>query len=252
MRKLFLAGVLTAAGSGLACSIIPYEYHYDTLAAGEVLVWRHTAMQGTLQPTDTLGIFRARDFQSHLYQARKDSPLIFIGALDSVVLNDTSTASASYKVLKNRPYDSAGTWVSLKLRVDTLIQGTLPSRSFWMKARFALTTCGISYGSFIGRAFLNISHGLDSVPDLKVPSLYAGSNGAPPAAHWFDGRYVVSPKFPGLKVELFDSFDNGPTGILRLKDPVKSFVPAGRAYQPDGRRVKSTKTGRKIAAPLLK
>jgi hypothetical protein len=241
---------MAAVTAAFPCSPSNMKYYVDTLSEGEVRVWREP---GAVRPRDTVGIFRARDFQSYLYQARRENALIFIGVLDSVVVDDTSAASASYKVLA---YGIPGdTWVSLKVRVDTLITGTLPGKTFWVKASFPLklTTCGIGYASFIGAPFLNISGGLENVSDLKVSgSVFGNRASIPPLSHWFDGRYVVSPDFPGLKVDLFDSFENGPSGILRRPTPSRSFAPGGKAYQPDGRRVEEAKTGRKVPVPLLK
>jgi hypothetical protein len=249
MLKILCAGFLALASAVFPCSPSPMRYYVDTLSSTEVRVWREP---GAVRPRDTVGIFKAGDFQSYLYDARQDSALIFIGVLDSVVVDDTSAASSTYKVLAHDP--NGDTWVSLKVRVDTLISGVLPQKTFWVKARFSLieTTCGIGYARFLGIPFLNISTGLDRLADLKLSNSIFGNLASIPAlASWFDGRYVVSPQFPGLRVDLFDTFDNGPTGVLRRGISLRPAARTGKSYQPDGRRVPENPV-RKTPLPLLK
>ncbi|MCD6024025.1 MAG: hypothetical protein K0Q91_941 [Fibrobacteria bacterium] len=260
LLKSFAAVLAFGIGASQACSFVDARIRYDTLETGVVRVVRILSYVDVryeqVTTYDTLGISRITDFRSYFASALQDSSLVFIASLDSVLefrnAGDTVVAGISPAfVLRDTSY-MAGRWPFFaRVRVDTVFRGTLPS-TFWIRGATQGTSCDAGLAGLRHKPFLNISNGLQKPSDLKLPTYMTPYHNLP-TAHWFDGRYLVSPVFPGIRLDITEVLPTYPaTGILRRPSPTRSVAPGGKAYQPDGRRVEEAKTGRKVPVPLLK
>src|SRR5690606_38768049 len=100
----------------------------------------------------------------------------------------------------------------MRFHIDTLMKGALPGKTFWIRTRVALSSCDGSYQGLKNRAFLNASSGFMNLADLKLNiSLSTGAYSPPfPSSHWFDGRYLVAPDFPGLRLDITELYPDYP------------------------------------------
>jgi hypothetical protein len=267
-----LAGLASAA-----CPVYPPQgERYDTLQNGTVvLTWENNVLDKSSAPLkasrrDTLAISTPAGFKAWLQSSLADSALAFIGRIDSVIekrsdgnsvgepVGDTVVAGLTVSLTLN-PRDTTVSGSRnypfyARLRIDTLTRGTLPSKNFWIKG-YRSPGCPMSLRTYKNLRFLNLSAGFASMKDLKLPpdiSFYLAGQTIIPDAHWFDGRYLISPRFPGLRIDIREVLPAYPvTGILRRGVPGRPEGVSGKAYQPDGRRIEGP-TGRKTTAPLLK
>jgi hypothetical protein len=128
----------------------------------------------------------------------------------------------------------------IRLQIDTVLRGTFPSsqRPVWLKVYGGAATCTVPFSQYLGKSFFNASSGFSTASDLHVAFEVFPWWDPYPDAHWFDGRYLVSPEFPGLKLDITDLFPDYPAvGIVRHTMPAVPFKPDGRGYRPDGRIV---------------
>ena len=261
MLKSTFALFVLFTGAAQACSFVYSQIRYDTLETGVVRVVRITSGENVrheyVTTYNTLGISRTSVFQDKLRSYLQDSSLVFIGTIDSVIqfhdAADTVVPGISPAFIL-RASDGA-TWERwpffARIRVDTVLKGTLPSQ-FWIRSSQSGTSCDISVSAHRGKRFLNVSNGLLKPSDLKVPTFMNPYNNFP-TAHWFDGRYLVSPDFPGIRLDITDVLPTYPaTSVLRRGVPWRPTNISGQTYQPDGRRVQGVNTPRKTPLPLLK
>lgn len=258
--KLMVAAPLLTVGVAFACSPIDATFKIDTLSAGVVQVvetsW--TTNMTTSPPTRVqkgqtiYGPYRQTDLKTHLAGLMGDSALVFIGRIDT--LNYDSTAVLAPAVALTPQYSESGSvyaWVRARVQVDTVLRGSLPSKTFWIKTHFLNSAmCGTTWDWFLNRTFLNASSGLVSTADIKLPYML----GAPfsSGAYWFDGRHLVAPGFPGLRQDITEIFPDYPaTSIVGSRNVKYRASSDGKLYHPDGRVVPKT-TNRKYPAPLLR
>ena len=239
MWKSIVLTMLFAAGMSQACSFLFSQVRFDTLSPGEVRAVQATQTTNimTMQPEwryDTLGVYRLVDFRASLEADLRDSALIFIGRVDTIAY-DTTFAPTPLVVLgpsddfPSRPFYA-------RLIVDSLFKGSLPAKIFWVKARMPSHSCAFSWRT--GRAFLNVSNKLEITSDIKQPTTDPGPRGHYiGTAQWFDGRYIVSPKFPGLRLDITELYPDYPaTSVVpRRLPPLAPLRPDGMIYRPDGR-----------------
>jgi hypothetical protein len=260
LLKSFAAVLAFGIGASQACSFVDTRIRYDTLETGVVRVVRILSYVDVryqqVTTYDTLGISKITDFRSYFASALQDSSLVFIGSLDSVLqfydAGDTVVPGISPTFIFRDTSYMAGRWPFFaRIRVDTVFRGTLPS-TFWIRGAMTGNSCEMGLQVHKHKPFLNISNGLRHGSDLKLSTAQTPYHNLP-TAHWFDGRYVVSPQFPGIRLDITEVLPTYPaTGVLRRPSPARSLAPGGKAYQPDGRRVEEAKTGRKVPVPLLK
>ncbi len=260
MIKSIFITLAFCVGIGQACSFVYSQIRYDTLEAGVVRVVRITSGENVrheyVTTYDTLGISRTSAFQEKLRSYLQDSTLVFIGTIDSVLqfqsAGDTVVSGISPTfVLRASQTDNERWPFFARVRVDTVLKGTLPSL-FWIRSSQSGTSCDLSVSVHRGKAFLNVSNGLQRPSDLKL-SAFMSSYDNFPTAHWFDGRYLVSPDFPGIRLDITEVLPTYPaTGVLRRGVPWRPANLSGKTYQPDGRRVQNLDAPRKTPLPLLK
>lgn len=253
--KTFGSTILFGMGVSFACSFLPSEIRFDTVSPGvvrtvRIMQWTDP-MLNTVERIDTLGVAHITDFRSRMASAFQDSSLVFFGRIDTLVY-DTSFKPTPLVLLAKA--DSFPSWPFLaRISVDTLFKGTLPAQRFWVRGFLPSHSCTYSWRT--GRTFLNVSNGLKIVSDIKMPTVDPGpSESWIPTAHWFDGRYLVSPDFPGLRLDITELHPQYPaTGILAPRTRLSPLRPDGKQWTPDGRVVPVTEPlRRKTPAPLLK
>ncbi|MCD6024026.1 MAG: hypothetical protein K0Q91_942 [Fibrobacteria bacterium] len=263
MLKSIAAICALCLGAGHACSFFYFRHlHYETLEPGVVSVLEASgSSHGPAPDTEAksqIGISTRAGFKAKFQEYLRDSALVFIGRIDSVVVGgdqDTVPSGLSPEVVLASSWGSpAYGGFYLRFSIDTLLKGHLPSRKFWAKAYGEGGSCGVSpqsYG-YPKTSFLNVSNKFDNMADLKLPKLVTNCGNCT-QAHWFDGRYLVSPDFPGINLDITEVLPTYPaTGVLRRPAPARPVTPGGKAYQPDGRRVEEPKSGRNAPLPLLK
>jgi hypothetical protein len=259
MLKSIFISLMLLVGSGFGCTIFYTTVRYDTLSPEIVAV---TAASNGPSGRDTLLISRKPEMKSYFQSLFADSSLVFIGAIDSLIQQvpgKDTVIPGLVPAIVFAPDDTmpqSRTTLYFRLRIDTLIRGTLPSKSFWVKAGYVQSLCGFGYGGYNNRVFLNASASFSKLSDLKVSTQldkFAGMLPSPATAHYFDGRYLVARNFPGLKLDITEVLPTYPaTGILRRGVPWRPANVSGKTYQPDGRRVQGVNTPRKTPLPLLK
>jgi hypothetical protein len=253
MLKSFALTVALGAGAAPACTGFTYHLKSEELEPGVYRVLRGSgsfALPGAPQEYETIGIARLSDFKTYLEVIISNHSLVFIGAIDSVIGNGMQDPVVPGLVphFTLAPLMSVGVYA--RIQVDTILKGTLPANPFWILANPVRSSC---HGNFhkTGK-FLNFSNKLDSLSDLKVSTL-ANFCANCPTAHWFDGRYLRSPEFPVLALDITQLYPDYPaTSVHRRSVPVIPLRLDGKAYRPDGRTVPAAKAGRKTALPLLR
>ena len=159
------------------------------------------------------------------------------------------------------PNDTAATGafdypIYMRFRIDTLLRGTLPMKLFWAKG-YRAGSIGCPDANVGKVQFLSASAGLARMRDLKIPFKSGFRYGIFPLpdAEWFDGRYLVSPGFPGLKIDIREVLPGYPVAIRgRRGDKSGIQIPLrapARGYRPDGRSVPGSQN-RTSPVPLLK
>ena len=261
MLKSILVLLALCTGAAQACSFVYSQIRYDTLETGVVRVVRITSGENVrheyVTTYDTLGISRTSAFQDKLRSYLQDSSLVFIGTVDLVLQfhNAADTVVPGISPTFVLRTSEGGTWERwpffARIHVDTVLKGTLPSQ-FWIRSSQSGTSCDLSVLAHRGKPFLNVSNGLQKPSDLKL-STFMNPYDNFPSAHWFDGRYLVSPDFPGIRLDITEVLPTYPaTGLLRRGVPLRPANVSGKTYQPDGRRVQDVNTPRKTPLPLLK
>lgn len=252
------------AGLGLACSPAPTPtYEYQELEPGVVRLLRtsETIMPapggGYVLYTDTMGVFRLTDFEASVGAMFSDSALVFLGRFDSVFYPDTNSTRIADIDLAPVPAPGYPLHsVLIRLQIDTVLHGTFPSsqRPVWLKVYGGAASCTVPFFHYLNRPFFNASSGFAAAADLHVAFEIFPSWDPYPDAHWFDGRYLVSPEFPGLKLDITRLEPDYPaTGIIRRNVPVVPWKPNGKSYRPDGRVVRGTaESGGKNPQTLLR
>jgi hypothetical protein len=203
------------------------------------------------------GVSRTADFKAKLDSSITTNSLVFIGTIDSLIGNGFQDTVVSGLVP-----DFTLTFGStlfpinyyLRIKVDTLIKGTLPKSSIWIRSPGPTSTCdNVPYG-YKGLTFLNFSNGLTALSDLKISRLNPFCANCP-IAHRFDGQYLSSPDFPVLKLDIREVLAGFPVALStgtqkNIRVPLRS---SEKAYLPDGRVAPSGDKARRAApGPLLK
>jgi hypothetical protein len=259
MLKAFGTIIALSLGLSFACSGTFYYLRGEEIEPGVFQVFRGQgllASPGGDPPLEPVGISRVSDFKTHVANLIASNELVFIGAIDSIIGDGLTSASAPGLVpdVVLAPEYAAQTYgiFYARLKVDTLIKGSLPSRHFWFKGYGYGSSCNVPMHVYKAGRFLNFSNTFDKMTDLKLPK-YSSFCSNCPVAHWFDGRYLRSPDFPVLRLDITEIYPTYPaTGILRRGVPWRRSAGSGKAYQPDGRRVEETKMGHKTPLPVLK
>lgn len=144
-----------------------------------------------------------------------------------------------------------------RLNIDTLIKGNLPSNRFWIRGYGLVHTCDVTSARLSQLVesrsrFLNFSAKFDNMADLGI-DMAENFCSTCPNLHQFDGRYLRSPDFSVLQLDIQDLFPGYPVDHTALDaTPPKIRVPLrapGPAYLPDGRVVPE---GKRSAVPLLR
>lgn len=257
MLKILGSILALGLGTAFACSGTAYFLRGEETEPGVFTVLRGYGWGPVGEASEVIGTSKTADFKAHVANIIASNNLVFIGAIDSVIGDGLTNASAPGlvpDVVLAPPY--AGQTYGIfyaRLKIDTLLKGSLPSRHFWFQGYGYGTSCNVTPFLYkMGGRFLNFSNGLDSMAHLKMPR-YSTFCSNCPVAHWFDGRYLYSPDFPVLKLDITTIYPTYPaTGILRRPAPARPFRISEKTYQPNGRRVEEAKTGRKPPVPLLK
>lgn len=261
MLKALVIMLALGAGGSFACSGGFITLQGSEFAPGEYYVLRTQGwIAGPSIPADTIGISRIADMRDHLDSVIQANPLVFIGRIDSTIGNgvrDTTVAGLipDYVLLPRFMYapGNPGPGFYARIQVDTVLKGNLPSRAFWVRGYLSPNSCtlGISAGS----RFLNFSDALDSISDLKINVDEDFCEGCP-EAHWFDGRYLRSPDFPVLSMDIRELFPEYPVAVRgdRPGSRVPRRVPgkADESWRPDGRFVPDNAKPGKNPAPRLR
>lgn len=258
MLKMVALTAAWGAVAGFACTITPTPVRYDTVSPDVVAVT--TAVTGEPSHRDTILVSRRDAFVSHVQNMIEANTHVFIGRIDSIIQGAPGHDTVPPGLVPDLELSSYADTVSfasryyLRFRVDTLMKGTLPGKTFWVRTRAALTTCDLSYQAMKGRVFLNASTGFTDLSDLKLDVSWEAIAYTPsfPSAHWFDGRYLLSPDFPGLRLDITEVYPDYPaTSVRHRAGAVPAWRPEGKAYLPDGRAAPSG-PDRKIPVPVLK
>jgi hypothetical protein len=255
LRRLF-GIVALGTGVGYACTLPNASYRLDTVSPGVTRVVQ-TNYSGympnqTVTGTQVHGPYLQADLKAYLTAILRDSALVFLARIDSIVPDSIPVAP---QIALTPLYDGQGAvhaWVRVRVRVDSLLRGTLPHRTFWIRSHILNSAMcgGGDWTHFLGRTFLNASGEFSSLGNLKLPYFSSYIFGP---AHWFDGRYLVAPEFPGLRLDITELYPDYPaTGIVQRTAPLVPGKPGVKAYLPDGRVVPAAKSGRKTPLPVLK
>ncbi|MCD6024027.1 MAG: hypothetical protein K0Q91_943 [Fibrobacteria bacterium] len=248
--------ILCFLGVGLAgaCSYVPTSSRIDTLSSGTVQVVVTTYSASASPPVKTgeyvLGPFHQTDLNSYFASLFRDSALVFIAHLDSIVYDSTVALSPQVNLVPVYGQGAVHQFFRARLVVDTIFRGTLVEKKFWIRTHMLNSAMcgGVNWEYFLGKRFLNASTKLERTDDIRLP--YQGWGYWNPA-YWFDGRYLIAPAYPGLRMDITALMPTYPaTGILRRPAPARPVAPGGKAYQPDGRRVQETRAGRPGTFPL--
>jgi hypothetical protein len=242
MLKSFALTVALGAGAASACTIFSTAVRYDTISPGVVAITYGSEVNPGVR--DTVRISRHSEFKAHIQSLVGANALVFIGAIDSMIQTppgvDTVIPGLTPDLDLSSQFDTMpyNTSLYMRFRIDTLMQGALPGKMFWVRTRYVQTMCDGSYLGFKNRVFLNASDNLMQLSDLKLDASLAMYLYSPPfpSAHWFDGRYLVSPNFPGLRLDITELYPDYPaTSVYRRNVPMSPLKLDGKAYRPDGR-----------------
>lgn len=228
-------------------------YEYVDLGAGVTRVNRinYWAPNGSQTVTPVADITREQ-LRSHYQGLLQDSALVFLGRIDSVIqlpAGDTSSPLTPWKRLTRDSTVSGKRFFRFyaHLRIDSLLRGSLPYSSFWIEGERP-EACPFAWRDFQDKAFLNASSGLSSMTDLKLD---LGMRTLP-MGYWFDGRYLSTPPFYGVKLDITEVMPDYPaTGILRQRKVSKSPDRGGKSFLPDGRILSETSL-RRATLPAVK
>jgi hypothetical protein len=267
MRSLrsFIFVLAASAGIASACTLIDATYRTDTIATGTVQVVQTNWTYNYSLPAPPYrveagqlvhGPYRQTDLTAHLTGVIRDSALVFIARIDSLVSD--STVSLAPEIVLTPTYSGAGAvfaWVRARVNVDTVLRGSLPAKQFWIKTHYLNSAaCGTTWDHLLNKKFLNASAGLFSTTDIKLP--YGGSSSSYyfNAAYWFDGRNLVAPGFPGLRTDITTILPEYPATSIRSSGlPKRPLRDEAKVWKPDGRVAPSDESSRrKTSVPLLK
>lgn len=259
--------LLACAGVALACSGTYQRLKGEEIRPGVFKVMRTPGLfelPNTPDQWDSIGISRMSDFWAYYQNLMADNDLVFFARIDSVIESglgaippwDTVVPGLVPDiVLENR--FPPGVAFYAHIVVDSLLKGSLPSKNFWIKGFSSYTTCGMDpWITKTSVSFLNFSDKLDSIQDLKFNANTYFCVNCPPA-HLFDGRYLQSPRFPVLKLDITQPY-------VELRDTLietglrgsaaRRGIPWRRdfkSYMPDGRTVNPA-TAPKTPVPLVR
>jgi hypothetical protein len=255
---LFIALAFEAA---LACSGSSYMLRGEEIQPGVFQVSRASGYFPPPGPQsyEPIGTVTMAEFKHHFDTVLANNALVFIATIDSVVEagfppNPTPIELPDPDfVLSSIWMHSSGEFY-LRLSIDTLIKGTLPSKLVWLKGYRNGTSCGTFFTGYKGLRFLNYSDHLDTMPDLKL-SEWESFCANCPRANTFDGRYLRSPEFPVLSIDIREVLPGFPVSLnSSMRTPIKVPLRSpGKAYLPDGRTAPSDdQVQRKAPVPLLR
>jgi hypothetical protein len=254
MLKTIGTVLVFGMGASFACSGTSYFLKGEETEPGVFNVLRGYGWPASGASLETIGTSTIAEFKAHVGNIMASNSLVFIGAIDSIIGDGRTSASAPGLVpdivlAPPHPGQTYGVFYA-RLKIDTLFKGSLPSKHFWFQGYGYGSSCAVYLPFWKAGKFMNFSNGLDSMTHLRLPKFESFCSNCP-TAHWFDGRYLSSPDFPVLKLDITSIYPTYPaTGILRPKAPARFGAPTGKAYHPDGRRIEGP-TGRKTPAPLL-
>jgi hypothetical protein len=214
------------------------SYRYTDVGDGTTRVTEQYYWAPMDQLTETpRGDVTRAELQAYYQGLLRDSALVFLAEIDSVIqlpAGDSSTPLVPWKTL-SRPQARGTKYFRFyaRLRVDTVFKGSLPLPSFWIEG-LRRETCEFQWGHFKGKRFLNASAAFEAMSDLKIdleriwhPQL---------SGHWFDGRYLVTPPYYGVRLDITHVLPAYPATGLSPRRP--AFSPAhrsGKAWLPNGR-----------------
>jgi hypothetical protein len=257
-----VATTLIFTGISLACSGTSYRLRGEETAPGVFNVLRTIGSMeapGFPDQWDTVGTSKMSDFENSLDSLLTHNNLVFIGHIDSVIGNGLTNATAPPGIVpmavlyRGSTSDTSFGRFYARLAIDTLIKGSMPSMRFWFEAYGIGSSCNVYPSAYIGGKFLNFSDDFTSIQDLKMP-MFSSFCVNCPSAYWFDGRYLRSPDFPVLRLDITTIYPSYPaTSIARRTANVVPWKPVGKAYRPDGRIApEASESGRKSAVPVFK
>jgi len=253
-----------SAGIASACSFLGgWSMRYDTVSTNAVRVIQRQPQtnlmtQEVTYREDTSAVTTLSGFKSWFENAVLDSGLVFIGRLDSILEfyapGDTTQTHLTPVVVLRDTGILAGRWpYYARVRVDTVFKGSLPAKTFWIRGSTQGTSCDQDLTYSLHKPFLNVSNGLNRNADLKIPKFLWPHYDIIPKAHWFDGRYLVSPAFPGHRLDITSVYPEYPaTSLVTPRSLPKPFRVDGKAYRPDGRVAPSEISPSNAPVPLLK
>ncbi len=262
MLKLIAILTLLCANISLACYLEYYFLKSEQVEPGVYRVLKGAGFfeePGSSTNYDTVGLSRTSDLKASLDSAIQVSSLVFIAEVDSVIENHPGNPTPLPSNLPTPTFELASEFESfsegefyVRLKIDTVLKGTLPSSHFWIRSWASQWSCGTSYSDFISTRFLNFSDQLDSLPDLKL-SMFSNDCVNCPYAYTFDGRYLRSPDYPVLRLDITELFPDYPaTSVFRRHRPAVPLRPDGRAWLPDGRRVSEDVGSGRGPVPVLR
>lgn len=228
-------------------------YEYVDLGAGVTHVNRITYWFPTGSRTSTpVADITREQLRSHYQGLLQDSALVFLGRIDSVIqlpAGDTSNPVTPWRRLTRDSTAPANRFFRFyaRIRIDSLLRGSLPHPSFWIEGERP-EACSFKWEDFQGKTFLNSSSGLSKMTDLKLDL----GGRTLPTGYWFDGRYLTTPPFYGVRLDITEVMPDYPaTSLLMTRSKrFRQGTPAGASYQPDGRRVGESFRGRSALPEL--
>jgi hypothetical protein len=266
MFKAFaIALALSVCGfeMALACSGTTVRLKGEEMEPGVFRVLQTTGffeLPGMPDEYDSIGVSKMSDFKAYYQGLVADNDLVFIARIDSAIAPGPAVTSSWDTIVPGLVPDivlapsHSGSMLAFyaHLMIDTVLKGSLPSKQFWVKGYSTVNSCGINPSiAARGSSFLNFSDRLDSTQHLKV-TMDGGFCVNCPSSHWFDGRYLRSPLFPVLGMDIREVFPSYPVALRGSRPDIR--VPLRgpeKAYRLDGRVVPEADRG-KSPVPLLK
>lgn len=246
--------VANAAAQDALCAVDGGRgYRHQDLGGGttRVIEQYYSVFLDTIQETPKLDVTRA-ELQAYYQGLLRDSALVFIASIDSVIQlgsGDTAKPLAPWKTLAADSMSGRRYFrFYARVKVDTVLKGSLPS-AFWIEGK-RQEACQFDWKTFKGKGFLNASGAFEKMTDLKVD--LARSLDAQRAAHWFDGRFLSTPPFYGVRLDITHVLSDYPaTGIAPRRPAFVRPAASGRSYLPDGRAARAL-DARTHPVPVLK
>lgn len=252
--------LLAFTGVALACSGNHYRLKGEEIGPGVYQVYSASGfwpLPDSSVQWRSEGISRVADFKAQMDSLISVSNLVFVGSIDTVVGDGLHNAAEPAGIvpqtvlLRSTASDTTYGRFYARLKVDTLIKGTLPSSLFWFVGYGYGSSCNVNLQDYRGGRFLNYSNAFTNMSDLKMPR-YSSFCVNCPTAHWFDGRYLRSPDFPVLALDIREVLPGFPVSLQgatpRVQVPLRRD---GKRYSPDGRIVPE-KSVHKRTVPALR